>query len=462
MVNATASISPLFWSITELLEAYSSKRLSPVEVLEEALTRMDRYNDELNAYIGRFDDLAREQARQAEAAWYKNDALLLSGIPVSIKDTFHIAGQIASYGSLAYKDNRRAQNSGVVRRLREAGTVFTGRTNTAEFAQSATAENAIFDDSHNPWDTTRTTGGSSGGAAASVAAGLCTVGIGADGGGSIRIPAALTGLFGFKPTHGVCRDEGGLNVMSDFVAPGPLSRCVADARYIYQALRSDDNHRPSGINDGRSLRVGFCLTPRGCPHDDRLLQKLEPARQLLEKLGHYVHDLEIDLAGWREAFDTLVLFNEYRERGHLLDTQKDLLTGYARRSLEVGKTLKAEQIESAHRHHLSYRNRIRDLFTGIDALVLPATATTAFTIGLRPTIIDEVPVHWLWGAFPCTAPFNVAGTPAANLPFDMLDGLPVGLQLVSPMGTDELILDLAQQLELEHPFDYTPMHKQWS
>ena len=243
MVNTATTTTPLYWTIEELLQAYSSRRLSPVEVLEEALSRTDSYNDQLNAYVGRFDDTAREQARRAEAAWFKGEATSLCGIPVSIKDTFHIAGEIAGYGSLAYADNRCETDSGLVHRLRQAGAIFTGRTNTSEFAQSATAENCIFDDSHNPWDITRTTGGSSGGAAASVAAGLCTVGIGADGGGSIRIPAAFTGLFGFKPTYGTCPNEGGLSAMSDFISPGPFARCVDDARRVFNVLRAE----PCGV-----------------------------------------------------------------------------------------------------------------------------------------------------------------------------------------------------------------------
>ena len=192
-----------------------------------------------------------------------------------------------------------------------------------------------------------------------------------------------------------------------------------------------------------------------------MLETLLPTTQLLEELGHRVKNINIDLEGWRDAFDPLILINEHRERAHLLDGQADLLTGYERRSLEIGKRLTVEAVEKGHIAHQSYRQRIEALFKDIDVLVLPTCATTAFPIGKRPTKIGSTSVHWLWGAFPCTAPFNVSGSPAASLPFASLDGLPVGLQLVGPLGSDEMIFDLAESLERVHPFDTSTLQRSW-
>ena len=183
-----------------LRAAYRGGDLSPVEVVETMLRRIETYDGHLNAYLARLEATALEQARAAEEAYRRGEAAALAGIPVSVKDTFPLAGAPTTFGSRIYRDHVPARDSGVVTRLRAAGAVTIGKTNTAEFGQSATTDNRLGDDCRNPWDPMRTPGGSSGGAAATVAAALATVAVGADGGGSIRIPAAFTGLFGLKPT----------------------------------------------------------------------------------------------------------------------------------------------------------------------------------------------------------------------------------------------------------------------
>lgn len=455
--DGTATDSPLYWSVADLREAYRRGDLSPVDVFEQAIARIDALDPQLHAFIGRLDQLGRQQAVAAEQAWRADEAGPLCGIPVSIKDTFHIAGQVATYGSQAYRGNRMAQDSGVVRRLRAAGAVFTGRTNTSEFAQSATAENRFFDDTSNPWDVCRTAGGSSGGAAASVAAGLSVLAVGADGGGSIRIPAAFTGLFGIKPTYGLCADEGGLSAMSDFISPGPFAWRVADARDMLGVLAERQYQRQY---QGR-LRVGWCPRPSESPHDAGVLDAALVAVQQLSDMGHDVEECALNLDGWEQAFGPLVLHNEFRERDHLLDSCPDLLTGYERRSLEQARKLTPEQVAQGRRAHHEYRQRIQQLFSHYDLLVLPTTAVTAFPIKQRPVEIDGQTVHWLWGPFPATSPFNVAGNPAATLPCGFSDGLPVGLQLVAPLWAEELLLNVAEDLEQALAVDNRPVQGQW-
>jgi aspartyl-tRNA(Asn)/glutamyl-tRNA(Gln) amidotransferase subunit A len=433
--------------------------LSPVEVLESALSRIDTFNPVLNAFLGRLDGLAREQAVAAERAWRTGQAGPLCGVPVSVKDTFHIEGHVATYGSLVFRDNVSSQDSGVVRRLRAAGAVFTGRTNTSEFAQSATTENNFFDDCHNPWDLARTTGGSSGGAAASVAAGLSTIGVGADGGGSIRIPAAFTGLFGIKPTYGLCKDEGGLSAMSDFISPGPFSWRVDDARIMLGVL-ADRQYSRNVLKKG--LRIAWCARPSNNPHDPEMVRVTEAAVKKLADLGHHVIEQDLDLEGWQGAFGPLVLHNEHRERGHLLDSSADILTGYERRSLEIAKTLSTADVEQGHKLHEAYRVRIQKMFEEFDLIVTPTTATPAFPIKERPVVIDGKKVNWLWGAFPCTAPFNVSGNPAATLPCGFVNSLPVGLQIVGPALCDELVMDLAEDLEEALAIDQSVAIEKWA
>ncbi len=459
MPDAAASKPPVYWSVSDLVAAYRSRELSPVDVIEDTLHRIDTFNPVLNAFLGRVDELARKQAAEAEQAYAKGDAGALSGVPVSVKDTFHLTGSVTTFGSMAYRANVSHHNSGVVKRLRAAGTVITGKTNTSEFAQSATTENLFADDCHNPWDISRTSGGSSGGAAASVAAGLSSMAVGADGGGSIRIPAAFTGVFGLKPTYGLCHDENGLNAMSDFISPGPLTRRVADARMLLSVLAETAYPR---LSSKPGLRVAWCPRPGNRPHDPQVISVTEAAVAKLAELGHNIIEYDLDVEGWEQAFGPLVLYNEYRERAHLLDEAADILTGYERRSLEIARELSAEDIENARRLHAEYSRRIQTLFDDFDLIITPTSAVTAFPIGRRPAEIDKHEVHWLWGAFPCTAPFNVSGNPAASLPCGLAGSLPVGLQIIGPAFAESRILNVAEDLEEALDLDRTWIMEKWA
>ena len=454
--------SPLFWSITRLNKAYRSGDISPVEVLEEFMNRTDAFNPSLNAYLERLDEVAIQQAKEAEKIFRNPTTViaLLCGIPISIKDTFELSGSITTYGSAFFRENHTVKDHDLVRCLRASGAVFTGKTNTPEFAQSATTENRLADDARNPWDISRTPGGSSGGAAASVAAGVATAAIGADGGGSIRIPASFTGLFGFKPTYGLCRYKKGLKAMSDFIAPGPLTRCVGDARIILEVL-TDCRYSHQSLTDKR-LRVAWCPLPGKNPVDPQVAKLVEEAVEKMALLGHEINEIEIPLEGWNKAFDTLILSEEYRERGYLLKKTPQLLTDYELKSLEAGQKITAENVENARKAHREYRQKFQEFFNNFDVIVSPVTATTAFPIGQRPLKIDGQQVKWLWGAFPFTAPFNVSGNPAVSIPCGISECLPVGLQLVGRWNAEELLLNLCEDLEEALAFDDKLVRQKWT
>lgn len=436
---------PCFWSAAALRKAYRSRELCPEEVTDRFLSRLRELNPVVHAFWFDLDGLARRQARAAKEAYRRGTAGPLVGIPVSIKDTFDIEGEVSSYGSQAYRRNVAAADSGSIRRLRQAGAVFVGKTQTAEFGQSATSENGLGPAASNPWNPACTPGGSSGGAAVSVAAGLATLALGADGGGSIRIPAAFTGLVGLKPTYGMCRNEGGFRAMSDFVCPGPLSWRVADARDMLGVLSDVALQRGSA---GPALRVAWCPRPEGRPVHRELLARVEATVRRLEAMGHHVAEVDLPLTGWNEVFGPLVLDEERRERGHLLDAPGVTLTDYVRRTLEAAKQLDAAAVDVARLRHGLYRQRIAALFEHHDLIVTPSTAVPAFPLGKRPLEIDGNSVDWLWGAFPFTSPFNVAGTPALSLPCGFADdGMPVGVQLVAAEGRDGFLMDIAEDLE---------------
>lgn len=429
---------------TELIAAYQKQTLSPVEVFRQALKRVEDVDGKMGAMLLTMADSGMAQAKDAEIAWRNGTAGPLAGVPISIKDTFDIAGYVTTRGSRLHRHQVALEDSGVVRRLKASGALFVGKTNTAEFGQSATNENLLGPVVRNPWNLAMTPGGSSGGAAASVAAGYVPLAIGADGGGSIRIPAALTGLFGFKPTYGLCLDEGGFRAMSDFCCAGPLSQCVSDARLFLAVLGEKSFVRH---HSNKAMRIGFCPAPEGRPVHPGIRAALVSTAKLLGDLGHDITEVNPDFKGWAEAFGPLVLAEEWRERGHLLDRFKDEFTDYELSSLIAGSKLTPEVVAQARVLHQQYRARIAAMFEQFDFLLTPTVASPAFEIGQRPTQIDGKPVGRIWGAFPFTAAFNVAGTPAAAIPCGLVDGLPVSAQLVAPCGRDSELLDLAESLE---------------
>lgn len=447
-------------SVAELTAAYRDRTLSPVEVTTSFLDRIERFDPELHSFVAVTRDLALGQAVEAERRYANGEHVdRLLGVPVSIKDAFHIKGVVTTLGSLVHQHQVAKTDSGVVRRLRASGAVFTGKTNTAEFGQSATTDNLLGPDTGNPWDVGRTPGGSSGGAAASVAAGLSTLAVGSDGGGSIRIPAAFTGLVGLKPTAGLVHDERGFRAMTDFVSAGPLSRSVADARVMLGVL-ADRHYQRSTPRPG--LRIGYCASPEGRPVDAGVAKSVEAAARALEALGHQVVEIDLPIGDWNDVFGPLVLDDEHRERGHLLGQYADKLTRYERSALRAAQQLDPAAAQRASELMPVFRARVDDLFSAYDVLLTPTVAVPAFPLGERPSSVDGRAVDQLWGAFPFAVPFNVAGVPAASIPCGLADGLPVGAQLVSMAGSEALLLDVCEQLEEALAFDQSVVLERWS
>ena len=451
--------SPLFWSASNLISAYQSGELSPTEVAEEAINRIELFNSKLNAYITPLNELARKQAHMAGQAYKRGDAAQLSGVPISIKDTFAVAGTRTTYGSHFFRDNVAASDSGLIARLRASGAMFTGKTNTAEFGQSATTDNRLGPDTGNPWDISRTPGGSSGGAAASVAAGLATIGLGADGGGSIRIPAAFTGLFGFKPTHGLCADENGARAMTEFVCPGPLARSVDDARRFMEVIADKKLERRT-VHSG--LKIAWCANLENRPVSPAVAEIVQNAAGKLIELGHEVMAAEPPIGDWKSIFGPLVQAVEREERSDLLQRGAERLTDYERETLEAAQLLTSEDVNKAREGLQAIRLRMDTFFDEYDAIVLPTTATTAFKLGQRPLTVDGRRVSEMWGAFPFTPQFNVAGTPGASLPCGLVEGLPVGIQIIAKRNADHFLLDLCADMEEALAFDATLMQQVWS
>ena len=430
-------------SIAQLKRAYESGTASPVEVAEAAFARIDETDEVLNAYVRTIRDQALAQAKESERAYAEGNAGPLEGVPMSIKDSFHIEGQISGLGSLIYSDNYQSADSGSVRRLREAGAIFLGKTNMAEFGQSATTDNRLGPDTANPWDVTRTPGGSSGGAAASVASGSAVGALAADGGGSIRIPAAFTGLVGLKPGRGRVADEGGFAAMSDFVSPGPMAWRAEDVARIFSVM-ADEAYDP---DPARIFTIGWIARPEGRPVDEGVHWWTTRAMATVTGMGHEVEETEIDLSRWKAAFGPLVLGEEYSSRGRHLAEDADLLTDYERITLEAGEKISRQRVADARVLVEDHMRAVDEAFETYDIIATPATAVPAHVLGQRPDEIDGEWVDHLWGAYPFCAPFNVSGHPAIVVPVGMIGDLPVAVQVIGRYEREDLLLNFARQLE---------------
>lgn len=444
------ALSPVLRPLAELTRGYAARELSPVEVTRDVLARIAARNAELGAYITVTEELALEQAAAAEQAYRGGESGPLLGVPLSIKDLFDVRGAVSTFGSLAHVGEVAADDSAAVARLRAAGAVFLGKTSTAEFGQSATTETLVAPPARNPWDPMRTAGGSSGGAAASVAGGIAAAALGSDGGGSIRIPAAFCGLFGLKPTQGAVPDGGRFRAMSDFACAGPITRRVGDARTVLAALTGTELER----RPVPRLRLAWCPSLDGRPVDPAVARLAGEAVQKLRGLGAgLVVDAPPPVAGWQDVFRVLVLAEEWRERGALLRRAGLELTDYERRSLVAGELITAEEVGAAREELQRMRAGYESYFRDVDLIATPATAVPAFPIGERPVEVAGQKVDWLWGAFPFTPQFNVAGLPAACVPVGLVGGLPVGIQLVARRGGEGLLLDVCEELEEQIGFD---------
>ncbi len=451
---------PVFWPIDRLVQAFRDHELSPVEVTQEFLTRIEQFDDQLHTYLSISPDLALRQAREAEAAYRSGEATPpLLGVPLSIKDLFDVEGEPTTLGSRAMESTIADRDSHAVSLLRAAGATFLGKSNTAEFGQSATTANKLGPECGNPWDPRRTPGGSSGGSAAGVAAGLATGSLGSDGGGSIRIPAAMCGLVGIKPTWSELPKGDAFRAMTRFVCAGPITRTVADARALLsvQLQRSLESPKRS-----RPLRIAWSPNPEGRPIEAGIQVATQAAIVAMSQQGHVVEQIELPIAGWPDAFGAPVLADEWQYRGQLLDEFSDELTSYVRKGIEAGRSISQADVDVALAEQALLRTAIDNVFADFDVIICPTTAAVAFPFRQRPLIIDNQEVDPLWGAFPFTAPFNVTGSPAASVPVGLSEGLPVGLQVVGPHNREDLVLDVCAEVEALMSFPNDEMVRRWS
>ena len=458
-----------FTSTTELRALIASGEVSPVEVTELYLDRIDRLDSRLNSYLTVTADHAIDSAREAEAAVGRGDALgPLHGVPISIKDLELTRGIRTTGGSLAFQDRVPDEDSAVVERVRAAGAVILGKTNTPEFGLLGHTQNLLGDHCRNPWNTERTTGGSSGGAGAAVAAGLCSLATGSDGGGSIRIPSSFCGVYGIKPTqHRVPMYAGAasMGVFNMFSQSGPMTRTVADSAVLLQVMAGHDPRDVASLRDKPAdylaatergvdgLRLAWSPDFGFGAVDPEVVEITSRAAAVFEDLGCELGDADLALDEPFDAFWTLFCGVVHGRYTTVLDQHRDKLTDYALECMERGESLRASDYVSALGYVDVLKAQFADVFERYDLLLSPVMAVPAFPVGSPPDEIDGRGVDAFAGAFPFTYPINMIGHPAASVPCGMSsDGLPIGLHIVGRAGDEATVLAASAAFERARPW----------
>ena len=452
-----------FMPATELLVRYRARRLSPVEVTRAVLARIERINPIINAYCRIDAEGALAAARQSEARWHRNQPCgFLDGVPTTIKDIVLTKGWPTLRGSKTIDPGQAwDEDAPATARLREHGAILLGKTTTPEFGWKGVTDSPLTGITRNPWNIAMTPGGSSGGASAQLAAGLGQLAIGTDGGGSIRIPSGLTGVFGLKPSFGRVPAYP-LSPFGTVAHLGPMARTVRDGALMLNvlaqpdardwfALPFDDRDYGADLDGGvKGLRVAFSPTLGYAKVDPEVASVVADAARLFTDLGANVDEIDPPLADptpifrihWRVgAFNGLRTIP--REKHVMMDPG---LVGEIEAGSRIGL---AEYLDAvAARGQLGVH--MKKFHTRYDLLLTPALAVPAFEVGrLAPAGPDGG--DWT-GWTPFTYPFNLTQQPAASVPCGFTrNGLPVGLQIVGPMHDDALVLRAAYAFEQARP-----------
>jgi aspartyl-tRNA(Asn)/glutamyl-tRNA(Gln) amidotransferase subunit A len=454
-------------SAVECASRIRRKELSPVELTDAALARIDALNPKVNAFCLVAHDAARRAAREAEIAVMKGEPLgVLHGVPVSVKDVLFTRGLRTTGGSRLFADLVPEHDTVAVARLKAAGAVVLGKTTTSEFGYEAVTHSPMFGVTRNPWNLARTPGGSSGGAGAAVAAGMGPIALGTDGGGSVRIPAAFCGVVGVKPSYGRVPITHGFPGWDHVSHIGPLARTVRDAAAVLDVIAGgDDRDRESlpGREPGsyldacetgiKGLNVAWTPDLGYARVDPEVLELTGDAAAEFEALGCHV---EVVNPGWEnleESFATLIAAQFYAAWSDELPAAEAKMDPRLVTLVRRGGGITARDYLRARRRVADYWEEVRAFLERFDLLLTPTTAVAPFPVdGPPPREIDGEAVSRL-GWMPFTYPFNVTGQPAASVPAGWTaDGVPVGLQIVGRRHADRTVLAAAAAFEAARPW----------
>ncbi|MDB5187658.1 MAG: hypothetical protein JWO50_178 [Candidatus Kaiserbacteria bacterium] len=462
-------------TIVEARRALDAREYSAVDLTDAYLAEIEKRDQSLHAYLEVWTEGAKADALRADAMIASGDIHPLTGIPIAVKDNILIDGCVASSASKILEHYTAVYDATVIAKLKEQGVVFLGRTNMDEFALGGSTENSAYGPTHNPHDESRVPGGTSGGSAAAVAGNLALAALGSDTGGSIRQPAAFCGVVGLKPTYGNVSRYGLMAAASSLDQIGPITKSIADARIVYDAIKGYDSHDSTSLPDVSNT---FATTKRiGVPRsflekgiDTDVLASFEKTIQDLVSAGYEIVDVELPNLQYSLAVYYIInpaevstnlarydgvrygtrvdapsigeIYEQSRAQGFGPETRRRILTGTF--------VLSAGYSDAHYRKARALRELIRkdfvDAFKDVDAIALPTTPTPAFTLGSHTT--DPVAMY-LEDIF--TVPVNLAGVPAISIPTDTVerDGkqLPIGFQLIAAHRNENILFDIGSTLE---------------
>jgi amidase len=449
-------------SATALAAAIRGREVSCAEVMQAHLARIDAVNPLLNAIVTLDPELGLRAAAAADAALGRDEAPgPLHGLPIAIKDLEDTAGMRTTYGSPIYRDHIPTADTLMVARLRRAGAIVVGKTNTPEFGAGSQTFNPVFGATRNPYDRARTPGGSSGGAAAAVASGMLPFADGSDLGASIRNPASFCNLVGLRTAPGRVPAVPAASAWNPMGVLGPLARSVEDATLLLRAMAGPDPRAPLSLDaapeafvlgaavDPRALRIAWSRNLGDLPVEPAVIAVLEDHRAALEAMGCAVEDVEPDLTDADDAFEVLRAVGYAQAFGPLLETDADQLKESIRWNTRVGLALTGADVARALGLQSEMYERMRALLERYDALALPVSQVAPFAV--EQEWVTEIAgtamgsyLEWMRSCSRVT----VTAHPALSLPAGFTpDGLPVGVQLVGRQRGELALLRLAAAIE---------------
>jgi amidase len=462
-LKAESPVSPIcFTSAVEMAQLIRAKKLSAREALAEHLKQIERVNPKVNAIVTLTAEMATEAAAKADEMQARNEPLgPLHGLPVAHKDLIDTRGIRTTFGSPLFKDHIPVEDNILVERMRRAGAIIVGKTNTPEFGAGSQTFNSVFGATRNPYDLTKTCGGSSGGAAVALACGMVPVASGSDTGGSLRNPAAFCNIVGFRPSIGRVPNPKAGMAWSTLSTSGCLGRSSADLALALSTIAGPDPNTPLAINEpgelfarplGRSfkgVRLAWFKDLGGVPFDARVRAVVDAHRATFESLGCIVEQAEPDFSPAEISFRTLRMWASAANYGTMLQQHPDAFKDTLTEEIQTGMRLTGQDIAHAEVAHSLMWRRFQAFLEKYEYFILPTTQLPPFDINTPyPTEIAGVHfenyIDWMKSCWYISA----TGNPAASVPAGSTpEGLPVGLQIVGRDKRDFSVLQLAHAFE---------------
>jgi len=462
-VGTDSLVSASLWDLSRRIHA---GELSPREVVEVHLSRIEALEPKLNSFITVYSEEARAAARNAEEEISQGKIRgPLHGIPFGAKDIVDTAGIRTTHGASFFRENVPGQDAECIRRLKEAGAILIGKCNTHEFAAGSTTKNPHFGACRNPWDTDRVPGGSSGGSGAAVAAFLCPAAIGTDTGGSIRGPASVCGVVGLKATYGRVSLRGVFPNAASLDHVGPLARTARDCGLFLEGMAGYDPEDPASADvpvpdfcrdieeDVRGLRLGTCKDLHFIEIDKDVLKAFDEALGLFGQMGADVEEVRFPLAERLQAARGIIANAELIEvHGERLAEHPEGFGEDVRKRLQNASSVTLDEYIRALREREIIRRAMRVLFESVDAVLLPGFPCVAASVDTTMVQVNGQEKPYMGLGRPLTGPHNVTGFPVVTVPtgFDK-EGLPVSMQIMGPPWAESLVLRIAHTLEEATP-----------